>query len=270
MSTPRAAAAATTITESDDTFIARPSRRVGGGNNNVASIDRADGSTWQEFLAVAELQAKLQIRSYYENRTTGKRVWDEPPTGASHIIPATKEMHKMATIQLDELYIATEVDDIEDNDGGGKETEDNAAKETKKKNGFMKGLFGGRKKNNDGDKKMTSKIRYKPDSKLMTTTTESSSNVRSSSGKKSTTDRELQAAIERSIADSQGKPYNELEEEEEDDEELAMAKALSLSASNDQIEDEDEMLRKVLELSKLEADNDRKPPATRPSGGEGR
>jgi hypothetical protein len=48
---------------------------------------------------------KMKIRSYYSNRRTGERVWDEPPSGARKIVPATEEMRKMAEVQLREMHI---------------------------------------------------------------------------------------------------------------------------------------------------------------------
>jgi hypothetical protein len=272
-----AAAATTTTTTTpsaaadiggEDHFDARPSHRL----RNTATIEQADGSTWQEFLAVAEVLGKLQIRSYYQNRTTGKRVWDEPPTGASHVIPATKEMHRMATLQLDELYIATgNNDDSNGNGNGGARDGDDGRKKSGGNGGFMKGLFFGRKKGNDEDSARkpstaATKIRYRPGSKLLAAKSDddqdgSSRNLPRGKTRSTTTDRQFQTAIARSIADSQGRSYPA---DVDEDEELAIAKALSLSSSLPECkqpeEDEDEILRQVLEQSRLEAQGVKPPP----------
>ena len=92
----------------ENAFEARPTNRLGKDHKIVA-----DGDTWQEMMAVCEPRnykknndgsgPSLVIRSYYQNTRTGKRVWDEPPSGATNIIPASEEMRKMATLQLNEL-----------------------------------------------------------------------------------------------------------------------------------------------------------------------
>ena len=119
-----------------DRFEARPTAKIG------KKIE-ADGDTWQEQLAVCEAPGstssdnnKLMIRSYYQNERSGKRVWDEPPSGASHIRHATEDMRRMAQVQLDELHVVTG-QDLEDTTGA-------SAEKKKKKRGF----FGfGKKKN---------------------------------------------------------------------------------------------------------------------------
>jgi hypothetical protein len=47
------------------------------------------------------------IRSYFSNRRTQQRQWDEPPSGASKVEHASDTMQKMAQIQLQEMQIAT-------------------------------------------------------------------------------------------------------------------------------------------------------------------
>jgi hypothetical protein len=131
---------------SEDLFEARPSNRIGD-----VQVE-ADGDTWQEVLAVCEAPPtadayarKLVIRSYYQNKHNRQRVWDEPPSGASKILPASDEMREMAYVQLSELHVVT--------------TPRGVVTPTKKK----RGLFGfGKKK--DKSPKEDKKIQYRPGS----------------------------------------------------------------------------------------------------------
>jgi Ubiquitin interaction motif len=251
---PSAAGRAAAHQSPEDHFQARPSNRLG---RNAPGVAQADGSTWQEYLAVCDVQEKLQIRSYFQNLTTGKRVWDEPPSGASHIIPASEEMHRMATLQLDELYVATT-----NGEGDGNKNDKKSDKE-KKKSG-LKSLFGlGRNKTRDNNATSSSnggstnnkKIQYKSGSSLL-------------AGSNSRVDPHLQAAIAQSIAESQGIPSSLSNTDnavnpssgshQEADPDLAMAMALSLStagaaSSPKTLNEEEEMLRRALEESKLES-----------------
>lgn len=94
-----------TTSTAAETLAARRSTRV------AADKYTHDGDSWQETLAVCEMPAiksgevKMKIRSYYSNKRTGDRVWDEPPSGASRVLPATEEMRKMAELQLEEMQI---------------------------------------------------------------------------------------------------------------------------------------------------------------------
>jgi len=47
---------------------------------------------------IADASQRLQLRPYFQSRNTGKRAWDEPPSGASNIIYATPEARKMAQV----------------------------------------------------------------------------------------------------------------------------------------------------------------------------
>jgi hypothetical protein len=229
-----------------DEFQARPSNRLG---RNALGLSQADGSAWQEYLAVCEVQDKLQIRSYFQNLTTGNRAWDEPPSGASHIIPASEEMRRMATLQLDELCVTT---------GENQQDVDN----TDKKRGGFKSLFGLNRKKNDcsissEQSKNNKKIQYKPGSKVLAATNDKR------------TDPHLQAAIANSIAESQGhstigprtNAYNHSSQQNRDsDLEMAIALSMSEAAATtatttlqpNSINEEEEILRQVLEQSKQE------------------
>ena len=84
-------------------------------SQNVASdLAQSDGDLWQEKLAVCEGttpagEPKLLIRSFYRNKRTGDRVWDEPPSGASSVVHATSDMRKKAEMQKEELELTLDM-----------------------------------------------------------------------------------------------------------------------------------------------------------------
>lgn len=263
------------------------------GKKRTDELIQADGDTWQEYLAVSEKpktkssngsshggalsffgkknkkksgsnstsngsdSSNLIIRSYFQNMRTGKKVWDEPPSGASNIVPASEEMRRMAEMQLGELYVKTTTRA----DGGSMNESNDSTNKSSKKKSSSGGLFGrsnttngsnsGSKGENAGSGVNTQRrIRYKPDSALNTTGPASKSDGKSN---ESLHDRHLQEAIKRSMYESYGIPTETNETEEE-------------------------VLRRVLEESRLEASsaaktrgknhsndsydyNDRKPPA---------
>lgn len=104
--TKKSAPSQKTNQEPDIQLQARPSRL--GRKHKI----QPDGDTWVEKLAVAESldnatggAMKLVVRSYYKNTTTGQRTWDEPPSGASRIAPASAEMRRMAELQVQEMHV---------------------------------------------------------------------------------------------------------------------------------------------------------------------
>jgi hypothetical protein len=187
----------------------------------------SDGDTWYERIAVCESatadgRPKLLIRSYYRNSRTDEKVWEEPPSGASRIEHATPEMRTKAELQLQELQLTLEM--IPDEEGA----EDSKNKQKKKK----KGLFGRFRKK---EKKEVADSR----------------------------DLNLQKAIAMSMADHHGGAdggpvvYFDTESPDED-EAVAMAKAMSMSDTVAAHDDgasmsEEEMLRRALEESRLDA-----------------
>jgi len=257
------------------------------GKKRTDELIQADGDTWQEYLAVSEKpktkssngsshggalkffgkknkkksssnsasagsdSSNLIIRSYFQNMRTGKKVWDEPPSGASNILPASEEMRRMAEMQLGELYVKTTTRA----DGGSMNEGNDSTNKSSKKKSSSGGLFGRSNTtngSNSGSKGENTqrRIRYKPDSALNTTGPASKSDRRSN---ESLNDRQLQEAIKRSMYESYG---------------------IATEAN----ETEEEVLRRVLEESRLEASsaamargenhyndiydyNDRKPPA---------
>ena len=248
------------------------------GKKQTDKLIRADGDTWQEYLAVSEkpnhattsnslsffgkknkkksTKSKsnsqnngdgnsLIVRSYFQNSRTGKKVWDEPPSGASRIVPATQDMRRMAELQLEEVYVATVSTELVDTSGST-----SSSNKSKSKKALGGGLF--RRLNSAATNSESSgsnrgstsrRIRYKPDSQLYP--------PRAAPGSHQNEDRQLREAIERSIAETTGPTTNYAELTE------------------------DEILRHVLEESRLEAlassnsrktdqhrnDNDRKPAA---------
>ncbi|GAX15773.1 hypothetical protein FisN_3Lu216 [Fistulifera solaris] len=72
------------------------------------ATDLQDGDVWCERVTVCESVTKdgapkLLLRSYYRNRRTGERVWDEPPSGASQVQHATPAMRARGEAKLREL-----------------------------------------------------------------------------------------------------------------------------------------------------------------------
>eukprot|EP00531_Pseudo-nitzschia_arenysensis_P004572 CAMPEP_0116119326 /NCGR_PEP_ID=MMETSP0329-20121206/2576_1 /TAXON_ID=697910 /ORGANISM="Pseudo-nitzschia arenysensis, Strain B593" /LENGTH=280 /DNA_ID=CAMNT_0003613009 /DNA_START=61 /DNA_END=906 /DNA_ORIENTATION=+ len=258
------------------------------GKKRTDEMIQADGDTWQEYLAVSEKANKsisngskrgglsslfgkknknkssktsdsdtsssnLIIRSYFQNRRTGRKVWDEPPSGASRIVPASEEMRRMAELQLGEIYVKTTpsngIEDLYESNDSSKNNKD------KKKKTFLgKGDSSGADKSSAGGPVSSGRrIRYKPDSSLNITRP-------ASGGSRMLNDRQLQEAIERSMVETYGGSPG------------------SSGAVAGNGESEDEILRRVLEQSRLEAmssskprgkdcyyDDDRKPPARKTS-----
>lgn len=138
----------------DDGFVARRSLHVTGPTN-------ADGDTWQETLAVCEMADRLMIRSYFSNKRTRERQWDEPPSGASHVIHASESMRHMANAQLQEMEIAM----------GAVPDTDKKERSTPKKGGGFGGFFRRTKVEETSVEKLApeKRIQYKPDSFLART-----------------------------------------------------------------------------------------------------
>jgi hypothetical protein len=201
-----------------------------------SDVAQSDGEVWQEKLAVCEGvtpsgEPRLLIRSFYRNKRTGERFWDEPPSGAGSVVHATAEMRKKAEMQKEELQLTLEMIPPED---GSKEDFSSTTKEVNMKVGFL-GRF--RKKSKSKKEVEISK------------------------------DLNLQRAIARSIADQVHGTHDELivhyDGENDDkfespandfDEELALAKALSISESavpvaNNGSLTEEEMFQRALEQS---------------------
>jgi len=239
------------------------------GKKQTDRLIRADGDTWHEFFAVSEkpnhantsnassrssrfllfgkndkkkenskkksTRSKsnlndngdgnnLIIRSYYQNNRTGKKVWDEPPSGASKIVPASQEMRRMAELQLDELYVVTDSTDFQD----FSESTSSSGRSKSRTSLFRRANSNASNSVSSGSSKSASRrIRYKPNSHLYPLTASVKSHK---SGERDTiNDQQLQEAIDRSIAETTGP-----------------------AAKHDDLS-EDDILRRVLEESRLEA-----------------
>ena len=84
-------------------------KKTGGGifrkfkSSKGGSSDGEDDHSDDNDADVAAASQRLTIRPYFQSQKTGKRVWDEPPSGASNIVYATPEARRMAHAQLEEM-----------------------------------------------------------------------------------------------------------------------------------------------------------------------
>ena len=211
---PRSSASPTS-SGNNDQFSARRSARV-----STKKFAEGDNDTWHENLAVienpqasaaaaaaasssgrssgidsagngsandgtAEAIPQLTLRSYFQSKSTGQRVWDEPPSGASNVVYASEEVRRMAMIQMEDLQVSTDVvraasnaahaEDGEDGDGSGGDLKSGGGKGGKSTKPKVLGRFKiGRKQSSnsteDGENAKSNKkggqrqrkIRYKP------------------------------------------------------------------------------------------------------------
>ncbi len=208
--------------------------------------------TWVEHLAVVDMlvpsssrggEAKyeLQIRSFFESTKTGKKTWDEPPSGAENIEYANEEVRRMAEIQKRDIesISANNTTTSSGGDGDGRVYNSTAKVDTSCRGsggGGGKKSFGKRvmrlmrrSKRNliDGDenvkggnenKKNTAKkvIHYRKDSPMHKIIHESSDLYYDP-------ETDLEYALAMSANELEGQDKNE------EDEEIALATALSLS-----------------------------------------
>ena len=130
----------------------------------VSANTSGDGDIWQEKLVVCEAAGnKLVIRSYFRSLNSGKRNWDEPPTGASHVEAASAEDRQKAEEELKNLQFAIDINSNNNNDNGDENKEEKKNKSSKKGKGFFSafrkkkkektegsggGMFGKKKKEN--------------------------------------------------------------------------------------------------------------------------
>lgn len=112
------------------------------------AADIQDGDVWCERVTVCESATKegmpkLLLRSYYRNRRTDERVWDEPPSGASRVQHATPEMRARGEDKLQELRLTLAMIPVDHTKG---------ASAKKKKRGFF-GMFKKKSKESVEDSK---------------------------------------------------------------------------------------------------------------------
>jgi len=86
-------------------------------SNRFSSAIESDNDTWAEYLTIVEMlnmnpRAKskdktyqLQIRSFFESKGSGTKVWDEPPSGAKNVVWASEEAKSMAEVQMKDLKV---------------------------------------------------------------------------------------------------------------------------------------------------------------------
>ena len=219
---------------STEMFEARRSTRV------AANKYCHDGDVWQETLAVCETpvtkngQVKMMIRSYYSNQRTGDRVWDEPPSGATTILPATEHMRQMAQAQLQEMQITF-----------GTFPE----QPPEKKRGFLRKVLSTPSSTSTASNTVSSpkyKVQYKPGSIL--------SKVKKQPPRKM--DDTLDPQVQQAIALSMNESINSHEEPVirsevsfvDNDIEMVMALSLSEAESkNRQMSEEEELQRAIVE-----------------------
>lgn len=240
------------------------------GKKRTDKLIRADGDTWQEYLSVCEKGriekgrpekgrraaafslfgkkkkmtsietntntngndndnskgngndiSNLMIRSYFQNTRTKKKVWDEPPSGASHIVPASEEMRLMAQHQLGELYVATTTPYVTEAFDGGFMNR-----------GEMESIYNNRAMCETAELNPARRIQYKPNSNVLTAG--NGEDPQSGGGGGSLYDQQIQQAINQSMVESNRGGSDR-----------------TITTSN--FEDEDEILRRVLEESRIES-----------------
>ena len=149
-----------------------------------SSNDKAGNGTASE--GTAEAIPQLTLRSYFQSQSTGQRVWDEPPSGASNVVYASEEVRRMALIQMEDLQVSTDVvravsdavraEEGDEEDGSGRAVKNGGGKGGKSAKPKVLGRFKiGRKPSSnsaeDGDNNAKAnqkggqrqrKIRYKP------------------------------------------------------------------------------------------------------------
>lgn len=215
----------------------------------VTANTSGDGDVWQEKLMVCEADGnKLVIRSYFRSTKSGKRVWDEPPTGASQIEAASAADRQKVQEELKNMQVAL---DTNNENVGGEEGKGKAAKKSK---GFFSafrkspkdkagssssgGLFGKKKSDQHGKKSSVAKGDIDGDEDMQRAIS-------------------LSMGLNPDAADANS-AANGGNSWDADDEALEMAKAMSISEAESASPaathnfTEDEMLQRALEESKRE------------------
>ena len=203
-------------------------------STRVSTVLTSDNDIWTEYLAVVEMldpskrngKYHLQIRSFFESSNTGKKAWDEPPSGATNIIWASEEARNLAELQLKDVKIIDNVNSVTlgmDNSKTLQAEPNNSDKKPKSWKGKINSLFKKNKKDGSSD--------Y---NKIFTYEKGSYTDVFSAKSKNSKPNDEmdindvnLQIGMAESIAKTEAKVPLSTE-----DEDLEMAKALSLSEAH--------------------------------------
>lgn len=179
---------------------------------------------------------ELQLRSFFQSEQTGQRTWDEPPSGASCIVYVSDEAKQMAMLQMADIQVLPTLEnESESKASSGGELKDPTADKGSRPS-LMKrftGLIGKKKEETTN----TSILAYKQGSYTDSFFHENHSPLRMSSE-----ENDVQLALAMSLRNEDITDDMEKEEREA----IALAKALSLSET----ENEDVILRQVLERSK--------------------
>jgi len=256
-------------------------------NRVEAGIAESDGDTWHERIAICEGatvdgKPRLMVRSYFRNRRTKERVWDEPPTGASNIVFASAEERGTANGKLNELRTTLEMipPEAEGGDGSVIPTTATAEEEgatTTERKGFL-GRFRKKKDNVGGRHNKNPKSRQRrsdadldvaQDLNLQRAIARSMIETCASDGFGTTSGGDVPVVFfdpdsntdippwsARTAGRSAAAARNKNDAAVQDDDDLAMAKALSMSeaVNNCQQLSEEEMLQLAIAESQKEAE----------------
>lgn len=86
-------------------------------SSRISITIESDNDTWTEYLAIVEMlnmnprekkknnTYQLQVRSLFESKASGKKVWDEPPSGAKNVTWASDDVKLMAEVQMKDLKV---------------------------------------------------------------------------------------------------------------------------------------------------------------------
>ena len=169
----------------------------------------------------------LQIRSFFESSNTGKKAWDEPPSGATNIVWASEEARNLAELQLKDVKLtdhgATQEMDTSKTLQANPTTSDTSDKKPKTLKGKINSLF--KKNKKDGSSDYNKTFTYEKGSY----TDVFSANSKNSKPKEEMDINDVNLQI--ALAESISKPEAEMAVTSED-EDLEMAKALSLSEAH--------------------------------------
>lgn len=206
-------------------FHARPSGRV-------ATSITTDHDKWVEHLAVVDMlipncytktgepKYELQIRSFFVSTKTGKKIWDEPPSGAEVIEYANEEIMRMAEAQKRDLECVS----VQNGNGKKKEKKKLGARVMSR---LRRGSFKRKNKVSKNDVNSNA-VQLKKNSRISEILQESSREFYDNSNEP---DANLQMALAKSASEECNEIHTQRERREE--EQLAVAMAMSLSVKGD-------------------------------------
>lgn len=174
---------------------------------------------------------QLQIRSFFESKGSGTKVWDEPPSGAKNVEWASEEAKSMAEVQMKDLKVMESGGDAREENCTGTSSSNELAPESmqqpKSKKTWRQKIretIPRRNKDQDSSSILPRKLAYRKGSK----TDEFGEHDQNNRGQRlDINDVNLQLAMAQSLDPKRESLSYSLEP----DEALAMAQALSLSES---------------------------------------